>query len=199
VPTSFASLVADVMTLTNRPDLVNETSLAVRAATLKAHQSDDYIKDLYEYSLQFSLIDYYQSLEYKTVLPLWRKPRYIRKYDASGSGAPGPFLEYVVPEKIMDEYKVDRLDIFYVAGSFVQIRSSTTLEYILVGIYQNPVVTEIGYNSWIADDHPFAIIYEAAATVFKMIGLDDQVPVFRNLVAEQFQLLKQHAVTGIGQ
>lgn len=199
MPTSFASLVADVMTLTNRPDLVNETSLAVRAATLKAHQSDDYIKDLYEYSLQFSLVDYYQSLEYKTVLPLWRKPRYIRKYDNSGSGAPGPFLEYVVPEKIMDEYKVDRLDIFYVAGSFVQIRSSTTLEYILVGIYQNPVVTEIGYNSWIADDHPFAIIYEAAATVFKMIGLDDQVPVFRNLVAEQLQLLKQHAVTGIGQ
>ena len=199
MPTSFASLVADVMTLTNRPDLVNETSLAVRAATLKAHQSDDYIKDLYEYSLQFSLVDYYQSLEYKTVLPLWRKPRYIRKYDNSGSGAPGVFLEYVVPEKIMDEYKVDRLDIFYVAGSFVQIRSSTTLEYILVGIYQNPVVTEIGYNSWIADDHPFAIIYEAAATVFKMIGLDDQVPVFRNLVAEQLQLLKQHAVTGIGQ
>ena len=198
MPTSFASLVADVITLTNRPDLVNETSLAVRAATLKAHQSDDYIKDLYEYSLQFGLPDYYQSLEYKTVLPLWRKPRYIRKYDSTG-GAPGPFLEYVVPEKIMDEYKVDRLDIFYVAGSFVQIRSSTSLQYILVGVYQNPVVTEVGYNSWIADDHPFAIIYEAAATVFKMIGLDDQVPVFRNLVAEQFQLLKQHAVTGIGQ
>ena len=197
MPTSFASLVADVITLTNRPDLVNETSLAVRAATLKAHQSDDYIKDLYEYSLQFGLPDYYQSLEYKTVLPLWRKPRYIRKYDSTGS-APGPFLEYVVPEKIMDEYKVDRLDIFYVAGSFVQIRSSTSLQYILVGVYQNPVVTEVGYNSWIADDHPFAIIYEAAATVFKMIGLDDQVPVFRNLVAEQFQLLKQHAVTGMG-
>jgi len=197
VPTSFASLVADVMTLTNRPDLVNETSLAVRAATLKAHQSDDYIKDLYEYSIVFGLTDYYQSLDYKTVLPLWRKPRYIRKYDADGS-TPGVFLKYVVPEKILDDYKVDQLDIFYVAGSFVQIRSSTSLQYILVGCYQNPVVTELGYNSWIADDHPFAIIYEAAATVFKMIGLDDQVPVFRNLVAEQLQLLKQHAITGIG-
>lgn len=195
--TSFASLVADVMTITNRPDLVNETSLAVRAATLKAHQSDDYIKDFYEYSLVFALADFYQSLGYKTVLPLWRKPRYIRKYDAVGA-APGIFFEYVVPEKILNEYKVDRLDIYYVAGSNLQIRSSTSLQYILVGCYQNPIVTQTGYSSWIADDHPFAIIYEAAATVFKMIGLDDQVPVFRGLVAEQFQLLKQHAVTGTG-
>lgn len=50
---SFAELVADVYTLTNRPDLVGETVLAVQAATLKAHQSDDYIYDFREQSIVF--------------------------------------------------------------------------------------------------------------------------------------------------
>lgn len=195
--TSFASLVTDVTTLTNRPDLVNETALAVKAATLKAHQSDDYIKDFNEYSIAFDAAAYYQSLDYKSILPRWRKPRYIRKYDATGS-AYGIFLEYVEPEKVIDEYKVDRTDIFYVAGANVQIKSSTLLQYALVGLYENPVVTSTGFSSWIADDHPFAIVYEAAAIIFKTIGRDDQVPVYRGMVAEQLQMLRMHAVVGIG-
>lgn len=195
--TSFASLVADVMSLTNRPDLVNETNLAVKAAALKAHQSDDYIKDFNEYSIQFSAASYYQSLDYKSVIPLWRKPRYIRKYDATG-GAPGIFLDYYEPEKVVDGYGADRTDLFYIAGSNLQIKSSTQIQYLLIGAYTNPVVTPIGFNSWIADDHPFAIIYEAVAIIFKTIGYDEQVPVYRGMVAEQMQTLKQHAVTGMG-
>ena len=195
--TSFASLVADVITLTNRPDLVNETNLAVKAAVLKAHQSDDYIKDFQEVALQFTAPDYYQSLDYKSVLPYWRKPRYIRKYDASGAG-PGVFFTYIVPEQSMDLYTVDRTDIFYVAGSNIQLRSSTSFQYILVGYYNNPVVTPAGFSSWIADDHEFAIVYDAVATIFKTIGYDEQVAAYRQLVAEQYQLLKQHATTGLG-
>lgn len=194
--TSFASLVADVMTLTNRPDLVNETTLAVKAATLKAHHFDDYIKDFSEYSIQFSNPDYYQSLDYKSIIPLWRKPRYIRKYTITGG--PGKFIKYIEPEKVIDEYGIDRVDIYYVAGTNIQIRTSDLLQNALVGAYINPDVTTSGFNSWIANDHPFAIIYEAVAIIFKTIGYDEQVPIYRGMVAEQMQLLKQHAITGLG-
>ena len=194
---SLASIIADVYTLTNRPDLVGETTLAVKAATIKAHQSDDYIKDFQEYSIAFSGTDYYQSLDYKSIIPLWRKPRYIRKYDSTGS-APGTVLTYIEPEKVVDEYGVSRQDIFYVAGSNIQIRTRESCQYFLVGAYINPDVTATGFKSWIADDHPFAIIYEAAAIVFKTIGYDEQVPIYRQMVAEQLQMLKQHAVTGMG-
>jgi hypothetical protein len=185
------------MSLTNRPDLVNETNLAVRAATLKAHHSDDYIRDLTEYSITFSAPDYYQSLDFKNVIPLWRKPNYIRKFNLA-TGLPGTFLEYILPEKAVDRYHADRLDVFYVAGSNIQIRSSDQLQYLLVGAYTNPVVTSVGYGSWIADDYPFAIVYEATAIIFKTIGFDEQVVMYRQMVAEQLQLLKQHAITGIG-
>ena len=183
------------MTLTNRPDLVNETALAVKAATLKAHQSDDYIKDFAEYAVTFSSADFYQTMDYKSVIPLWRKPRYLRKHDGS---APGKFLTYIEPEKVVDEFGASRQDIFYIAGANLQIRSSDSLQYLLVGAYINPIVTSVGYNSWVADDYPFAIVYEAAAIIFKTIGYDEQVPVYRNMVAEQMQLLKQHAITGMG-
>jgi hypothetical protein len=176
---------------------VNETTLAVKAATLKAHQSDDYIFDFCEYSVAFSLPDFYQSLDYKSIIPLWRKPRYIRKYDAIGA-TPGDFLTYVEPEKVVDNFGASRLDIFYVAGSNIQIRSSTSLQYLLVGAYINPDVTAANYNSWIANDYPFTIIYEAAAIIFKTIGYDEQVPIYRGLAGEQLQILKQHAVTGMG-
>jgi hypothetical protein len=195
--TSFASLVSDVYALTNRPDLVNETALAVKAATLKAHQADDWIKDLTEYSITFSVSDYYQSLDYKAIIPLWRKPRYIRKYDAANSSV-GRFLTYLEPEKVVDNYGADRLDVFYIAGSNIQIRSSDLLQYCLVGAYLNPDVTTSGFSSWIANDHPFAIIYEAVAIIFKTIGYDEQVPTYRQMCAEQLQLLKQHATTGMG-
>ena len=40
-------------TITNRPDLINETKLAVKAATLKIHQSDYYYRDLIEQGIAF--------------------------------------------------------------------------------------------------------------------------------------------------
>lgn len=197
--TSFASLVSDIYAITTRDDLVVETALAVRSATLKAHHSDDYIFDFNEYSIAFSTSDYYQTLDYKSVIPLWRKPRYIRKYDNSVSpGAPGIFLTYIPPEKVVDEFGADRTDIFYVAGSNVQIRSSTSLQYILLGCYVNPDVTEAGYSSWIANDFPNAIIFEAAGMVFKQIGYDEQYVAYRDLAADARRELTMHAITGLG-
>jgi hypothetical protein len=194
--TSLASIIADVYTLTNRPDLVGETALAVKAATLKAHQSDDYIKDFTEVSISFSASDYIQALDYKSILPLWRKPRYIRESDSIGT--PGKILTYIEPEKVIDSFGANRYDVFYIAGSYVNIRTANQGQYFFVGYYKNPDITSVGYNSWVADDFPFAIIYEATAIIFKTVGYDEQVPVYRQMVAEQLQLLKQHAVTGIG-
>jgi len=185
------------MSLTNRPDLVNETNLAVKAATLKAHQLDDWIFDFQEQSIQFSTSDYFQSLDYKSVFPLWRKPHYLRILDSTGTPVGDP-LVYLTPEKVVDQYGANRTDIFYVAGSVVQIRTLSPQQYFAVGYYTNPDVTVTGFNSWIANDYPFAITYEATAIIFKTIGYDEQVPVYRQMVADQYQLLKQHATTGIG-
>lgn len=186
---TFAELCAEVHTITNRPDLVAETKTAVKAATLKAHQVDYFYKDLFEVGVSFDTEDYVQSLEYRSVVDNYRALKYIRKTDANGA-ADGAFLDLLTIEETVDTYGLNKNDICYVAGNVIQIRSSTPLQYIFFGCYLNPVIVEAQYNSWVAQDHPYAIIFDAAATVFKMIGFDEQATLYRQLVAEQIVLLK---------
>jgi len=194
---TLTELIAEVYTLTNRPDRVAETLSAVRSATLKAHQSDYYYKDIFETVLKFDSAEYVQSLDYRLLIPRWRAIKYLRKYDNSTS-TPGHTLEIILPDNVFDDYKVQKNDIAYVAGAYVQINSSTQEQYYLLGCYLAPDITQATYNSWVALDHPWAIIYDAAATVFKAIGKDDEAAAFRALYAEQISDLRISNIQAIG-
>lgn len=191
---SFTDLYNDVIAITNRPDLVDQTKLAIRSATLKAHHSDFYPKDLFETGIEWSAPALLQSLEYKAVVPLWRSFKYLRKYT---NGTPNTFFTMLTPEETLDDYGVNRENIVYLAGSFIEIRSTTLDQYMLLGCYIHPDVKEATYTSWIAEDHPFAIVYEAAANVFKQTGYDEQFAVYRDLKNQEYEILKQE-VTGQG-
>lgn len=185
---TFAELLADVYTLTNRPDLVDETKLAVKQATLKAHHTDFYPKDLYEVGVSFASAAYLQSLEYRTLIPRYRALKFLRKSDVTGT--PGTILTVLTPEQILDSYSQQKVDICYLAGTQIEIKSSTELQYMLLGCYMHPDITELGFSSWIALDHPYAIVYEAASTLFKMIGYDEQAAMMKQNVLEQFTVLR---------
>lgn len=186
---TLAELIQEVYTLTARPDLVSETSSAVKAATLKAHQSDYYFKDLFESGIAFSTAAFIQNLDYRALIANWRSLKYLRKFDFTNN-VPGRLLETIVPENVLNDYQTQRTDICYGAGAFIQINSSTKEQYYLLGAYLNPILTDAGYSSWVALDHPYFIVFDAAATVFKAIGKDDEATTYRQLVAEQLTMLK---------
>jgi hypothetical protein len=190
-------LIAEVYTITNRADLVAQTLTAIRSATLKLHQSDYYYKDLRENGVSFLTAEYLQQIEYRTLFPRWRALKYVRKTDSTGQEQ-GKVLDIIVPENVLDDYKLNRVDVAYVAGEVVQIRSSTQLQYTIVGRYDNPDITQAGYNSWIALDHPYAIVFEAASTVFKMIGDTDQFAAYTGLAGQQLIELRNSNVQAIG-
>lgn len=195
---TLTELQQEVYTLTNRPDLVAETLSAVRSATLKIHQLDYFYKDLFETGISFPAALYQQQFEYRSLIPLWRAFKYLRKSDAAGSGE-GPFFEVLtIPEMVVDQYHLNRNDVCYVAGSVVQIRSSTAMQYALLGCYLNPNITLAGYSSWVSVDHPFAIIYEASANVFKMIGDSDQFAAYTRLSMEEQQLVRISNIQPVG-
>jgi hypothetical protein len=188
---TFAELLADTYTITNRPDMVNETKVAVKSATLKAHQIDFFPKDLFETGISWSPIGYTQSLDYRALNSRWRALKYLRKYDGSTSpGTPGIFFTVLTPEQVLDSYGIQKEDVCYLAGEMIEIRSSTQDQYMLIGAYLNPDISEATYSSWIALDHPYAIIFDATATIFKMIGFDEQSAQYRQMVAEQYQMIK---------
>lgn len=195
---TLAELIQEVYTLTNRPDLVAQTLTAVRSATLKIHQLDYFYKDLFETGIQFSSAEYVQHLDYRTLIPLWRTFKYLRKSN-SAAFDDGPFFTVLsITEMVEDTYNLNQNDVCYTGGALLQIRSSTLLQYAFLGCYVNPNITPGGYNSWLALDHPYSIIYEAAATVFKMVGDTDQFAAYTRLAQEEAQLVRISNIQAIG-
>lgn len=180
--TLLQSLIDDTLVLTERPDLVGITRMAVKAATLKVHTLDFFVKDLLDVSINFTSEEYFQELEPKQLVPNWRALKFIRKVSldtSSNSYVGAKFLSILTPESILDSYGVERTDTAYGAGSLIKIKSSTKESRFLVGCYVYPTLVDETYESWIAREYPFTILYDAAATVFKNIGYDEQSAQFR--------------------
>lgn len=194
---NLSELQQEVYTITGRPDLVTETLMGIRTATLKAHNSDFYAKDLFETGIQFATAEYIQQLDSLILFPRYRKIKYLRKYDEV-SQAPGDFLDIILPESILDGWGITRDNVAYESGAVLNIRSSTQTKYYLIGFYQHPDVTSSGYSSWVAVSHPYFIVYAAAEAVFRAIGKEEDAARMKEYVAEQFMLLRntELALTG---
>lgn len=188
---NFQELYDEVIIITKRPDLVARTQQAIKAATLKAHQSDFYYKDLVEIPVQFTDPFYLQSFLPTEIAPQFRKAKYIRLWAGGNDGMPGKFLTPIQIENSMDGYGYIKNDVFYMAGQLLQIRGQCPLDKVLFGCYQNPIITPAeSYSSWIAVEMPYVIVYEAARVVFKSISFTEQANEYSQLVGEQFQELK---------
>jgi hypothetical protein len=194
---TLTELVNAVYELTNRPDLTTLTSQTVKSSTLKAHQSDYYPKDLFESGVDFGSSAYFQEFQYREVLPRWRATKFFRKYDAVNSSA-GDFFTLITPEQVLDSYKITREDVYYLAGDVFQFRSSSEFQYALMGCYLNPDIADATFTSWVALDHPYAIVYDAASIIFKAIGKDEEAAVYRQLVAEQYAMLRNSNILANG-
>lgn len=194
---TFDELVEEVYNLTARADLVAETKSAVKAATLKAHKSDFYSKDIFETGVEFEEKNFRQSWDYIDLIPNYRALKYFRLSDDDFSDT-GPFIEVITPEEILDNYDRNRTNIAYVAGRVLEIRAECEFDKALVGCYVLPIVRELDYSSWVAEQYPFAIIYEAARVVFMSKGQAEESRNMAQLLAEEYVELKQGALADVG-
>jgi hypothetical protein len=185
---NFAEIRTQVIEITKRPDLTTQINSAITSATLKAHQSNYYYKDLVEVAVEFGTSQHIQNFLPTDVLPRFRKAKYIRQWfgDAT-TGNFGNFFEPIQIENSLDGYGYTRNDVFYMAGQLLQVRGCTTVDRILFGAYQHPQATETGYDSWIAAELPYAIVYEAARIIFLSIGMQEQVAGMTQLVQEIYR------------
>jgi len=194
---TLTSLLTDVYTITNRPDLEDATKSAIKSATLKAHRSDYYSKDIYETGVDFTTEAYIQSLDYVTLISNFRAFKYFKRVK-SATDTEGQFLTILTPEEILDTYGVQKTDVAYVAGRVLEIKASVSFRYGLLGCYVNPIVTDAGYTSWVADLYPYAIIYEAARILFLSLGDLEEARGMASLVSEEYAILQQSNISDVG-
>lgn len=194
---NFAQLIAEVGVLTGRPDLTAKIVSAIKRSTLRAHHRDFYARDLYEVPLIFDSSAFLQQIDYLNFLPRFRAMNYLRYFDPTTNTA-GLFFIPSTSQEVLDAWGVEKTDIFYSAGSLIQIKAANTFQYALAGFYLHPDISENNFTSWIASEHPYAIAFHAARTIFKGIGKDEEANALRDEVAEQDHLVDVTGLTTAG-
>lgn len=187
----LSELIAEVYTITGRPDLVAETASAIRKATLKMHSLDFFYRDLQETVVGFSTAAYKQQYDLGVNLPDYRAIKYIRQWNATHVGSER-FLERVEPDVLLDSYGAEGKDIWYVAGTMLNMKCYALLTNVVIGYYRHPNITTNLFSSWIAIEQPFAIIEEAAVNIFQMIGHSEMKATYERMSAGNMQLLRQN-------
>lgn len=83
-------------------------------------------------------------------------------------------LTIIDTQSMFDSYQRERVDICYSAGSTIRMKSSTLLTVGKIGYFSYPDMdianNGANFSSWIANDYPFAIIWNAVALISSAIG-----------------------------
>jgi len=194
-------MAATVLSLTNQDQFSGGGGVIeqmIQAATLRMHQSDFYVRDLAEATINLGSSGFAFSFSAPVTFARYRALHYLRYYDNAAAEA-GKVYGHLDPLNLMDSYGLEKNDVWYVAGNNIVLRSSLAVQYLLAGWYQNPVITPFAnLASWIADTVPHAIVFDACSLIFQMIAQQEQSRKFDSLVTEQLNMVKQHGVTGRG-
>jgi hypothetical protein len=184
-------LIAEVYTLTGRPDLVAETSAAIRKATLKMHSLDFFYRDLQEEIIGFPTTAFKQQYDLQINIPSYRAIKYVRRWNAVPTGMENYFTK-LEPDAVLDSYGREATNIWYVAGAMLNIKGKEQISNLVLGYYRHPDITTNGFSSWIAIEQPFAIIEEACANIFQMIGHAEMRRKYETHSAQNPVLLRQN-------
>lgn len=210
--TELAGMVSDI---TARPDLVSEMRVAISNAIRKFHMADTFQADLASVEIdltQYPTTDFTWSIDTKSnVFTRFRKLYYASTLPRTGSIQSGNMpsmrddirsdkaeIPILSPADLFDEDGVMRRNYIYLAGSALILRLSRISGLLSLQYFQLPDITRtetsVNFNSWIVDQMPEAVATEAAATIFRMIGKDEEFQRHQIFFAENLQMLRQTAV-----
>jgi hypothetical protein len=187
---NLTEILTEVYALTKRPDLVTQSTAAVRAVTLRAHHLDFWARDLREEIVDFSTAAFTRTWAYKVAYPRFRAVNYIIKCQHPSNEPYGKPLVNRPPLASFDDYGIAMRDVWYMAGTNIQISFTEEVRKIAIGFYQHPNIDAPNYESWIADDFPWLIINRAAARILSSIGHDDLAAAAKSDAMEQEALLR---------
>ena len=177
----FDSIVADVITLTNRPDLADEIAVAVRTATLSVHMAEAFPRDSVAQLVKIPNSSYVTSLDAQALFPRIRGLSSVQVVSVDYTPLEFPEIDIVEMNDIRDPiYHELKSNIAYLAGTSVNVRTSVPAYGYLVEYFQLPLVRREQYNSWIAQLAPDAIVYTAASVVFSTNGNEEKAKSYNN-------------------
>lgn len=179
-----------VLSLTSRPDLVKQTEVAIKTATMQAHLSDEYYKDKVivdispaatqegAYSVDISSVPF---VRFRKVLQLLDVP-HMREF------------AIVEATDLFSEQFSNRVNVCYQAGMALNIIGSGVGNLRCVYI-SNPDLTTEGYSSWIAEEREDLIAYGATAIIQDLTGRREESVANKRLFLQAIRELQATYIT----
>lgn len=193
----YAELVATVVDITGRPNLIPQIQRSIAKATLKAHLIDFWLRDIVEkkVSAEVSSVAPRFELYISTQLPRFRKLAYLNGYD--DTVIPPCVLQQfseVDPTGIRDLYYNKKENVCYYAGDIITIYTNQTPPKFLIGYFTYPKVQSTDYESWIAEMFPDVITDEASVEIFGSIGDFDEANRRKNMFKENIGIVRTNGI-----
>lgn len=185
----FNEALAQVISITARPDKVIEATVAINAAISKCSVRASFAKDLVEASLPIDNTLYGDTLQFDNVTPTplvtrFRKFKYVK---------PTGVLYYLKPigaDQVFTPGFNMQKDRYYVGGNNITYTLSALADFLEVGYYQFPITLDATTNTehWMLDIMPYVIIDLACARIFKGIGDDSSARMHMMSGEEDFKI-----------
>jgi len=159
---NFTAIVNEILSMTKRPDKINDIRREVNAAILYYSTESDYRRDLVETTITITPAGYEKILALSD-LTRFRKVSYI-KYAGTKK-----YVEELNGLKLTKDCEL--LDKWYISGDSINIRLRASAASLDLGYYQYPEYkTDLLPNYWMLDGNWNAILERAASAVFNDIG-----------------------------
>jgi len=206
--TTLAEMIDMVDGITNRTDLVKETKLAIKSATLREHAAVDYSKDLMLTSIAlspgspdtFRYLIPAASIRARKITPKIYETPVVQVSSAyTNLGVYGLIeLNEVSAFNIFDTYRLEHYNYWYNTASGIHISAVRSLASVDILYYKYTDVTDSGYSSWIADEFPYVIADFAAIEIFRLLGRTAEQNAYTVKAKENRLTLIASNITAIG-
>ena len=200
--TTFAEMETLVTSQTRRPEVPDITKAAIKSATLRAHHTDFFPRDLQVTALPYTISStavYYDFPNINTSLLRTlvmfsstvqrlrlRSLKFLQSIDAA-TFAPTESLEYRDADDLFDRDGVRRASMYTVIGATVRAYPQSVTGLLNFYYFQNPDVAELTYSSWIADTYAEELAMWAAGIVFARTGYVEMAQKFKEDHVDPFK------------
>lgn len=187
--TTFAEMEALVTSQTRRPEVPDITKAAIKSATLRAHHTDFFPRDLQVTALPYTISStavYYDFPNINTSLLRLRSLKFLQSIEAA-TFAPTESLEYRDADDLFDRDGVRRASMYTIIGATVRAYPQSVTGLLNFYYFQNPDVAELTYSSWIADTYAEELAMWAAGIVFARTGYVEMAQKFKEDHVDPFK------------
>lgn len=162
---AWDDMMASVITWTNRPTMVNETTLALRNAIRNAHRLGKFWRDITTVIVVPNNTDQVQSISLTDTCPRMRQLAFLQ--DVASDAA----YRETSASDLLDEDGFHKVDVYWGVGSALTFRLGRPTNQLKIGYYLQPVTSPPeAVGDWLTDAYPDVVVLMAATTILSMIG-----------------------------